>query len=89
MKAALFVGGWEGHAPAHFSDWYQDLLQKNGFAVDVYDTMEPLEHPETLRDLDLITSIWSSARSGHQEEFGNMTKPQEDGLLKCPARRHR
>jgi len=32
-------------------------------------------------DVDLITPIWSSARSGHQEEFGNMTKKQEDGLL--------
>jgi hypothetical protein len=32
--------------------------------------------------VNLIVPIWSSARSGHREEFGNMTKPQEDGLLK-------
>ena len=82
MKAALFVGGWEGHAPTAFADWYQELLQENGFDVVVYDTLEPLERPENLADLDLITPIWSSARSGHREEFGNMTKPQEDGLLK-------
>lgn len=82
MKAALFVGGWEGHAPTTFADWYRDLLQTNGFEVDIYNTLEPLEHPDTLADLDLITPIWSSARSGHREEFGNMTKPQEDGLLK-------
>ena len=82
MKAALFVGGWEGHAPTHFSDWYAALLKETGFAVDVYDTLAPLEAPERLADVDLITPIWSSARSGHREEFGNMTKPQEDGLLK-------
>ena len=43
MKAALFVGGWEGHAPREFGDWYVGLLSENGFAVDVYDTLEPLE----------------------------------------------
>ncbi|MBG6207920.1 type 1 glutamine amidotransferase [Labrenzia sp. EL_126] len=82
MKAVLFVGGWEGHAPTQFSDWYEALLSENGFEVDVYDTMEPLERPGDLADVDLITPIWSSARSGHKLEFGNMTKPQEDGLLK-------
>ncbi len=85
MKAVLFVGGWEGHTPTHFSDWYEALLRDNGFSVTVYDTMEPLERPEDLADVDLITPIWSSARSGHQQEFGNMTKPQEDGLLKLVA----
>lgn len=82
MKAVLFVGGWEGHAPTDFADWYRDLLQENGFEVVIHDTLEPLEHPEEMTDVDLITPIWSSARSGHKEEFGNMTKPQEDGLLK-------
>ena len=81
MKAALFVGGWEGHAPSEFSDWYAALLRDNGFEVDIHDTLAPLDRPGDLADLDLITPIWSSARSGHREEFGNMTKTQEDGLL--------
>jgi len=82
MKAALFVGGWEGHTPTHFSDWCKALLQDNGFVVDVHETLEPLATPEQLSDVDLIVPIWSSARSGHKDEFGNMTKPQEDGLLR-------
>jgi uncharacterized protein len=86
MKAALFVGGWEGQAPTQFSDWYAALLRDNGFEVDIYDSLEPLEQPEDLSDLDLITPIWSSARSGHRDEFGNMTKPQEDGLLNLIAK---
>lgn len=82
MKAVLLVGGWEGHAPTAFADWYKALLEDNDFQVDVYDTMAPLERPADLSDVDLITPIWSSARSGHREEFGNMTKQQEAGLLK-------
>ncbi len=42
MKAALFVGGWEGHAPTDFADWYKALLEENGFKVDVHETLEPL-----------------------------------------------
>ena len=42
------------------------LLEANGFAVDVHDTLAPLERPEDLADVDLITPIWSSARSGHR-----------------------
>ncbi len=85
MKAALFVGGWEGHAPLHFAEWYRTLLEDNGFAVEIHETLAPLENPADLADVDLITPIWSSARSGHQSEFGNMTKPQEDGLLALVA----
>ena len=33
MKAALFVGGWEGHAPTDFADWYKALLEENGVAA--------------------------------------------------------
>ena len=39
MKAALFVGGWEGHAPTDFADWYKTLLEANGFEVVVFDTL--------------------------------------------------
>ena len=76
MKAALFVGGWEGHAPTEFADWCEGLLKENGFEVDSYDTLSPLAEPERLRDLRLIVPIWSSARSAHRPEFGNMTKEE-------------
>ena len=85
MKAAIFAGGWEGHSPHEFSEWYAKLLDENGFEVVLHNTLEPLEYPEELSDIDVITPIWSSARSGHREEFGNMTKLQEDGLLKLIA----
>lgn len=81
MKAALFVGGWEGHAPMDFATWYRELLERDGFDVVIHESLSPLENPEAMADIDLITPIWSSARSGHREEFGNMTKAQEDGLL--------
>ncbi len=82
MKAALFVGGWEGHAPTAFGDWCRDLLVSEGAEVVVHDTLAPLADLDGMADVDLIVPIWSSARSGHKEEFGNMRKEEEDGLLR-------
>ena len=85
MKAILFVGGWEGHNPSDFADWCSNLLYNENCKVDIYDTLEPLEQPERLAEADVIIPIWSSARSSHKPEFGNMTKKQEDGLIKLIA----
>lgn len=85
MKAMLFVGGWEGHRPTDFADWGKELLEGEGFEVEVSDTLEPLTDPTKMSTIDLIIPIWSSARSSHQPEFGNMTKAQEDGMLAAIA----
>jgi type 1 glutamine amidotransferase len=85
MKAVLFAGGWEGHSPIAFSNWCKELLEENNVEVDIFETLKPLENPEKLEDVDLVIPIWSSARSSHQAEFGNMTKLQEDGLIKLIA----
>jgi type 1 glutamine amidotransferase len=53
--------------------------------VTVYTSLAPLADPDALEDVDLIVPIWSSARSAHQPEFGNMTAPEEDGLLRLIA----
>jgi type 1 glutamine amidotransferase len=85
MKAALFVGGWEGHKPSDFSDWCTALLTNEGFKVVIYDSLSPLADPGSMEDVDLIVPIWSSARSSHQAEFGTMVKEEEDGLLQLIA----
>ena len=85
MKAVLFAGGWEGHSPIAFSNWCKELLEENNVEVDIFETLKPLENPEKLEDVDLFIPIWSSARSSHQAEFGNITKLQEYGFIKLIA----
>lgn len=85
MKAALFVGGWEGHTPTDFGDWCESLLKQQGFEVVTHNTLAPLADPAAMADVDLIVPIWSSARSSHQDEFGNITREEELGLLKLIA----
>lgn len=85
MKAALFVGGWDGHQPLEFGDWCSKLLTVAGFEVKIFESLAPLATPQNLTDIDLIVPIWSSARSAHKPEFGNMTKYEETGLIELIA----
>ena len=43
-KAALFVGGWEGHTPEAFCDWATDLLESEGFEVVSFGIDVPGDH---------------------------------------------
>jgi type 1 glutamine amidotransferase len=86
-KAALPVGGWEGHKPLVFRDVAVGLLEAERFEVASYKAPTPLAEPDGLADLDLIVPILSSARSSHQPEFGNMTEAEEDGMLQLAANR--
>ena len=69
MRAALFVGGWEGHAPTRFADWYKGLLEENGFTVDIHETLEPLEaagrtcRPRPHHADLVVCPIWPPRRS--------------------------
>ncbi len=85
-KESRFIcRGWEGHTPTVFCDWATALLEEEGFDVIAYDTFEPLLDVDITASLDLIVPIWSSARSSHQDEFGNITREQEQGLLDAVA----
>ena len=57
MKAVLFVGGWQGHKPTDFAQWCSDLLMADGYVVEIYDTLVPLEQPETLSDVNVIIPL--------------------------------
>lgn len=60
MKQALiFWGGWDGHEPQLVSRRFAGLLEKNGFSVEVYDTMDCLSDYEKLLTYDLIVPCWT------------------------------
>ncbi len=55
-KALVFHGGWHGHEPELVSKRFANILERNGYEVEVSDTMEPLEDLEKLLQLDLIVA---------------------------------
>ena len=73
VKSALIVwGGWEGHEPKKCVDVFAPWLRKQGYRVDVSDTLDAYLDYDKLRRLSLIVPAWTQ---------GTITREQEKGLL--------
>ncbi|MBP3294098.1 MAG: ThuA domain-containing protein [Clostridia bacterium] len=61
-KALIFQGGWDGHEPKLTSKRFAGMLEKNDYAVEIYDTLECLRDLDKLMDLDLIVACWTGGQ---------------------------
>ena len=70
MKSALIVqGGWDGHEPAQCAAVVAAVLRKEGFSVEVSDTLDVYLDQKKLKSLSLIVPAWTmGAISGEQEK---------------------
>ena len=73
-KALIVRGGWEGHDPIEVSEFYKAILVKEGYDVEISDTLETLENEKKILDLDLILPHWT---------MGTITKEQYGPVLKA------
>jgi len=63
MKSALIVqGGWDGHQPRQVAELLEAELRRDGFAVEVSDTLDSLRDGEKLKSLSLIVPIWTMGK---------------------------
>jgi len=62
MHALLVHGGWDGHQPTLVAELFRDILVKEGFAVDVSDTLDAFNDAAALRKLSLIVPVWTMGR---------------------------
>ena len=58
-KALIFQGGWDGHEPQLTSKRFAGLLEKNGIAAEIFDTLDCLADYEKLLTYDLIVACWT------------------------------
>ena len=73
MKSALFVwGGWDGHEPKQCVDIVAPLIEKEGYDVEVADTLDVYLDADKMQSLDLVSQCWT---------MGEITPDQEKGLL--------
>ncbi|GGG76200.1 ThuA domain-containing protein [Paenibacillus radicis (ex Gao et al. 2016)] len=63
MRKALIVwGGWDGHQPKEVAGIFQEVLEQEGFEVEVSDTLEAFADGEKLKALDLIVPVWTMGK---------------------------
>ena len=58
-KALITWGGWDGHEPDKVAAIFQTMLEGDGLAVTVTDSLACFDDPEALRLYDLIVPVWT------------------------------
>jgi hypothetical protein len=73
MKSALIIyGGWDGHQPKQVAELLAGELTRDGFALEVSDSLDALLDGGKLKRLSLIVPIWT---------MGSITREQLTPLL--------
>lgn len=74
-KRALIVwGGWQGHEPEKCAVIMAGVLEKEGFSVEIRDTLAVFADTGKMLELDLVVPCWT---------MGTIAKEEEAGLLQA------
>lgn len=80
MKKALIVwGGWDGHQPKEVAGIFRNVLEQEGFEVEVSDTLEAFADAEKLKSLDLIVPNWTMGEIT-KNLATNLSEAVQDGV---------
>ena len=71
-KAIMVWGGWEGHEPKQCADIFAPILEAEGFAVTISDTLDTYKDRDLMAEQDLVVPTWT---------MGQIEREQEQGLL--------
>ncbi len=71
-KAIMVWGGWEGHEPKQCADIFAPILEAEGFAVTISDTLDTYKDRDLMAEQDLVVPTWT---------MGQIEGEQEQGLL--------
>ena len=77
-KALIVWGGWSGHEPEQCANIVRDMLEADGFEVDVHNTTEAFADPD-IKELHLIVPITSMSKI-EKEEVKNLTAAVKGGV---------
>ncbi|MBS1704531.1 MAG: ThuA domain-containing protein [Armatimonadetes bacterium] len=73
MPNALVVwGGWDGHEPDLVANLFREILEAEGWGVEVSDSLDAFADAEKLNNLNLIVPVWT---------MGNITPEQRDPVI--------
>lgn len=59
MKALITWGGWDGHEPDKVAAIFKTMLEAEGGAVTLTDTLDCFDDANALRTYDLIVPVWT------------------------------
>ena len=85
MRKALIVqGGWDGHEPVQVSERFGSVLKKEGFKVEISDTLDSLLDTEYLQSLHLLVPAWTMGEiTAEQCKSASLAVASGVGLAGC------
>jgi type 1 glutamine amidotransferase len=75
-RALIVWGGWDGHEPDKVANLFDEILQAEGFATEISDTLDVFCEVANLTDFNLIVPIWT---------MGEISPEQRNPVLKAVA----
>lgn len=78
-KALIVQGGWDGHEPVQVSEIFANLLKKEGFEVEVSDTLDRFADEENLKSHDLLVPIWTMGEI-KEEQLRSVLQAVQSGV---------
>lgn len=83
-NALIVWGGWDGHQPRQVGEIFADVLKKEGFEVEVSDTLDAFKDTDRLAKLNLIVPIWTMGKiSAEQWTPVNLAVQGGVGIAGC------
>ncbi|MEZ0324990.1 MAG: ThuA domain-containing protein [Fimbriimonas sp.] len=73
-KALIVWGGWDGHEPEQVANFFNEILQAEGFETEISNTLDSFCEEGKLNDLSLIVPIWT---------MGEISPEQRNPVLKA------
>lgn len=78
-KALIVYGGWNGHEPSQVAEVFNKILVKEGFEVELSDTLDSFKDEEKLGTLNLIVPVWTMGEISN-EQLKPVLKVVESGV---------
>lgn len=66
-RALITWGGWDGHEPDKVAALFAAMLEAEGFAVEVHDSLSCLDDAAALKALDLIVPVWTMSEIAKEQ----------------------
>ncbi len=71
MKKIIFVwGGWEGHQPKETTEIFAQIMEKEGYKVEIYNTLDVFLDEKKLSSSSLIVLCWTMGKLSHEQTNG-------------------
>ncbi len=82
-KSLIVWGGWDGHEPEKIAGFFREMLEAEGFLVEVSDTLDAFTMLD-LTELSLIVPVWTMGQiSGDQSRAVTSAVAGGVGLAGC------